>query len=180
MRACFSSWRRCHCPHSPPHAATMHAASLLAGIRGAAPTAQYVLCLDDDVQLHPGALASLVADMEADPSLFMATGGIGQGCTPPPSRAAAAAGCSLGEARAARPACCSHPRASHPPPLLGYPFDVPPHGAGLLAYAVLSYHLPLVIPFSVRQRTQFVWGGCMLFRAAEVQGDARGILKVRG
>lgn len=24
-----------------------------------------------------------------------------------------------------------------------------------------------------------MWGGCMLFRAAEMRGDARGILKVR-
>lgn len=37
---------------------------------------------------------------------------------------------------------------------------------------------PQVVPFSVKQRTEFVWGGCMLFRAAEMRGDARGILAV--
>ena len=48
--------------------------SLLAGIRGASRAAQYVLCLDDDVLLHRGLLAALVRDMEADATLFMATG----------------------------------------------------------------------------------------------------------
>lgn len=48
--------------------------SLLAGVRAASPEAAYLLCLDDDVLLHPGLLAALVRDMEADPSLFMATG----------------------------------------------------------------------------------------------------------
>lgn len=51
--------------------------SLLAGIRGASVASQYILCLDDDVLLHPGLLAALVRDMEADSSLFMATGGTG-------------------------------------------------------------------------------------------------------
>ena len=32
----------------------------------------------------------------------------------------------------------------------GYPFDVPAEGAGLLSYCALSYHLPLVVPFSVK------------------------------
>lgn len=106
--------------------------NLLAGIRQAGPGSQYILCLDDDVLLHPGLLASLVRDMEADPSLFMAT---------------------------------------------GYPFDIPAEGAGLLSYCALAYHLPLIVPFSVKERTEFVWGGCMLFRAAEVRHDARGILQ---
>jgi hypothetical protein len=53
---------------SPPRA------SLLAGIRVAAPDSRYILCLDDDVLPHPGLLAALVQDMEADASLFMATG----------------------------------------------------------------------------------------------------------
>lgn len=30
-----------------------------------------------------------------------------------------------------------------------------------------------------QERTEFVWGGCMLFRAAEMRHDARGILRVR-
>ncbi|KXZ49587.1 hypothetical protein GPECTOR_20g443 [Gonium pectorale] len=34
----------------------------------------YVLCLDDDVALHPGSLADLVAELEAAPAVFMATG----------------------------------------------------------------------------------------------------------
>lgn len=106
--------------------------NLLAGIRQAGGEAQYILCLDDDVLLHSGLLASLVRDMEADSSLFMAT---------------------------------------------GYPFDVPAEEADLLSYCALSYHLPLIIPFSVKERTEFVWGGCMLFRAAEMRHDARGILQ---
>lgn len=44
------------------------------GVRAASQGAQYVLCLDDDVLLHPGLLAALVRDMEADHTLFMATG----------------------------------------------------------------------------------------------------------
>ncbi|GLC37638.1 hypothetical protein PLESTB_001665300 [Pleodorina starrii] len=34
----------------------------------------YVLCLDDDVALHPGTLEEMVADLEARPGAFMATG----------------------------------------------------------------------------------------------------------
>lgn len=34
----------------------------------------------------------------------------------------------------------------------GYPFDVPAEGADLLSYCALSYHLPLVVPFSVKVR----------------------------
>lgn len=49
--------------------------SLIAGLRAATPSHAYALCLDDDVQLQPQLLASLAADMEADPTLFMATGG---------------------------------------------------------------------------------------------------------
>ncbi|KAI3425799.1 hypothetical protein D9Q98_007774 [Chlorella vulgaris] len=106
--------------------------NLLAGIRQASADSQYVLCLDDDVLLHPGLLASLIRDMEADPGLFMAT---------------------------------------------GYPFDVPAGDAGLLSYAALSYHLPLIVPFSVKERIEFVWGGCMLFRTAEMRHDSRGVLR---
>ena len=32
----------------------------------------------------------------------------------------------------------------------GYPFDVPPPGAGLLTHCMLAYHLPLLIAFSTR------------------------------
>ena len=35
---------------------------------------KWVLCLDDDVLLHPSSLADLVAAVEADPEAFMATG----------------------------------------------------------------------------------------------------------
>lgn len=58
----------------------------------------------------------------------------------------------------------------------GYPFDVPEAGASLLTYCCLVYHLPLVIAFSVRQRTSFVWGGCMLLPLADLHSDARGIM----
>ncbi len=69
-----------------PHSRQSHRPrSLLAGVRQAGPDSQYILCLDDDVLLHPGLLASLVRDMEADPSLFMATGkgASGVGCRRP-------------------------------------------------------------------------------------------------
>lgn len=105
--------------------------NLMAGIRAASPDAAYVLCLDDDVQLHPGLLEALVRDMEGDPSLPMAT---------------------------------------------GYPFDVPDPHANLLSYCALSYHLPLLVAFSIRQRIDFVWGGCMLFRAADLRSDRHGVL----
>ena len=80
---------------------------------------------------------------------------------------------------------CWLARGAHPPPSFrpwpaGYPFDVPAEDACLLAYAALSYHLPLIVPFSVKERTQFVWGGCMLFRTSEMRHDSRGILRVSG
>jgi hypothetical protein len=43
----------------------------------------------------------------------------------------------------------------------------------------MSYHMPLVIAFSVRQRISFVWGGCMLFRAQHMRDDSHGIIKAR-
>jgi len=88
---------------------------------------KYILCLDDDVHLHPTALSSIVRDMEA----------------------------SHGELRIAT----------------GYPFDIPSEHAGILSYAALAYHLPLVIGFSLKERTHFVWGGCMLFRAQDVRPE---------
>jgi hypothetical protein len=42
----------------------------------------------------------------------------------------------------------------------------------LLAYAAASYHLPLLIGFSVADHGDFVWGGAMLLRAAELQKAA--------
>ena len=197
-------------PSPPPAHARTH--SLLAGIRGASRAAQYVLCLDDDVLLHRGLLAALVRDMEADATLFMATGECERGGGGDErQRGAAAAAVVLmrhsGERWAEGLECDScHERHTHicilpvgapppicPPPLppppppppppprthTGYPFDVPCEGAGVLSYCALSYHLPLIVPFSIKQRTQFVWGGCMLFRAEEMRGDARGILRVR-
>ena len=59
----------------------------------------------------------------------------------------------------------------------GYPFDIPAEHAGLLSYAALAYHLPLVIAFSLRERTHFVWGGCMLFRGDDMRSDVLGFLK---
>jgi hypothetical protein len=58
----------------------------------------------------------------------------------------------------------------------GYPFDLPPPNASFLAYAVLAYHLPLVIPFSLSERVDFVWGGFLLLRGADVAADALGLL----
>ncbi|KAF6250938.1 hypothetical protein COO60DRAFT_709067 [Scenedesmus sp. NREL 46B-D3] len=72
----------------------------------------------------------------------------------------------------------------------GFPFDIvapassSKAGGGwlgrLLAHAAASYHLPLLIGFSVADRGGFVWGGAMLLRAAELRtaaaaaGDAAG------
>ena len=47
---------------------------LQAGVRAARPEHKWVLCLDDDIELHPRSLADLVAAAEADPHVFMATG----------------------------------------------------------------------------------------------------------
>ncbi len=35
---------------------------------------KYVLCLDDDIQLHPGFLQMTVDKMEQDPAAFLLTG----------------------------------------------------------------------------------------------------------
>jgi hypothetical protein len=53
--------------------------SLISGASVCAPDSKYVLFLDDDTEMHPGCLAELVALLERDPSLFMATGGWGGG-----------------------------------------------------------------------------------------------------
>ena len=60
---------------------------------------------------------------------------------------------------------------------VGYPFDLPDPRAGILAYAALVYHLPLLIAFSVRQSTSFVWGGCMLFPLKSLTCDSYGIMQ---
>ena len=62
--------------------------------------------------------------------------------------------------------------------MTGYPLDVPQPGAGLAAHCVMAYHLPLIIAFSLRPRTQFVWGGCMLLPLQLLRPDRLGILKV--
>lgn len=59
-----------------PHAvrSSQKIANLQAGIRTACTAHKWVLCLDDDIELHPRSLADLVAAAEADPTAFMATG----------------------------------------------------------------------------------------------------------
>ncbi len=44
------------------------------GILEASRDSKYVLCLDDDIQLHPGFLQMSVETMEQDPAAFMLTG----------------------------------------------------------------------------------------------------------
>lgn len=101
--------------------------SLVAGITQATKTrSKYVVCLDDDVQLHPLALSSLITDMEQSPECRVGT---------------------------------------------GYPFDIPDPKSNILTYAALAYHLPLLIGLSLHKKTQFVWGGCMVFRAEDVSKD---------
>lgn len=43
-------------------------------MRAARPEHKWVLCLDDDIELHPRSLGDLVAAAEADSHVFMATG----------------------------------------------------------------------------------------------------------
>lgn len=62
--------------------------------------------------------------------------------------------------------------------LAGYPFDIPGSGTNLLTYAALSYHLPLLIAFSIQQRTRFVWGGFMMFPMRDLLTDRFDIMKV--
>ena len=50
----------------------------------------------------------------------------------------------------------------------GYPHDSVSTQASLWTYCMMAYHLPLSIPFSLRDETQFVWGGCMLFEAEDL------------
>lgn len=106
--------------------------NLQRGILKASKASKYVLCLDDDVQLHPGFLEMAVGHMEADSAAFMLT---------------------------------------------GYPFDIADPGAGVLTYAALAYHLPLLIAFSVSQSTSFVWGGCMLFPLESMVHHTFGIMQ---
>ena len=61
-------------------------------------------------------------------------------------------------------------------PGAGYPFDIPEKDAGIFTYSCLAYHLPLSVAFAVRQRTMFVWGGCMLLRLHDLRNDRHGIL----
>lgn len=106
--------------------------NLQRGFLEASRDSEYILCLDDDVQLHPGFLQMAVTQMQSDSAAFMLT---------------------------------------------GYPFDIPDPEAGVLSYAVLVYHLPLLVAFSLSQNTSFVWGGCMLFPAAQMCDDAYGIMQ---
>ena len=48
--------------------------SIVTGVRAASPQSKHILCLDDDVILHPSTLQNLVIRLENDPSAFMVTG----------------------------------------------------------------------------------------------------------
>lgn len=61
----------------------------------------------------------------------------------------------------------------------GYPFDMPVSGSNVLTYAALSYHLPLLIAFSLQEETHFVWGGFMLVPLHEMLHDQYDIMKVQ-
>jgi hypothetical protein len=212
---------------------------------------KYVLCLDDDVVLHPSSLAMMVARMEAEPGVFMATGRAFPPLSPPfppPPPLSLSLSLSLCLCACAcacvcvcmcvcvRVCACAHTRARVPhaqgartvcPPRIlpafvplptpfphrgdvgqtamqhkwlrthprslplstliagcacactGYPLDLPPPGANLLTYCVLVYHAPLLIAFSIRQRTSFVWGGCMLMPLHSLKTDEYGFMRVR-
>eukprot|EP01025_Chloroclados_australasicus_P004586 TRINITY_DN11174_c0_g1_i3.p1 TRINITY_DN11174_c0_g1~~TRINITY_DN11174_c0_g1_i3.p1 ORF type:complete len:327 (+),score=23.19 TRINITY_DN11174_c0_g1_i3:144-983(+) len=58
-----------------------------------------------------------------------------------------------------------------------YPFDLPDKNANILTYAILVFHLPLIIGISFQEHSHFVWGGCMLLPLADMQqGDKYQIL----
>lgn len=48
--------------------------NILEGLAAAAPDSKFALCLDDDIQAHPSFMERTVQQLQADPSLFMATG----------------------------------------------------------------------------------------------------------
>lgn len=49
--------------------------NLVVGVRAASHDSKYVLCMDDDVRMHPRMLTDLVKSLENDPSSpYMATG----------------------------------------------------------------------------------------------------------
>lgn len=45
-------------------------------MQSANPAHKWVLCLDDDIHLHPSTLDDLVAAAEAEPFIFMVTGAL--------------------------------------------------------------------------------------------------------
>lgn len=106
--------------------------NLVHGIRHARDESDYIICMDDDVQPHPGFVRELVYDLEHMPDIRIAT---------------------------------------------AYPFDVvQKKNASIFSYATLAYHLPLSIGLSLRDRTRFVWGGCMVFRSDDMKQDRLGIM----
>jgi hypothetical protein len=130
--------------------------SLCTGVRCAAPDSAYVLCLDDDAELHPSTITDLVAAVEC-----------------PSSHAC--------DARAAHGAA---PRRGEDPRdgafmATGYPFDVPAPGSGLFSYCVMAYHLPLIILFCLRGETANVWGGCMLLPLEALRSGSVALLQAR-
>ena len=44
---------------------------------------------------------------------------------------------------------------------------------------MLVYHLPLLIAFSVRQQTDFLYGGCMLFPLEPMRSGQYPFIQVR-
>lgn len=48
--------------------------NLQRGVLEASQDTEYILCLDDDVQLHPGFLQMAVEEMQSDSAAFMLTG----------------------------------------------------------------------------------------------------------
>lgn len=62
------------CVAGPASSCSQKIHNQLAGVEAAGEEVRYVLFLDDDVEPHPHCLEQLVQCMEADPSLFMATG----------------------------------------------------------------------------------------------------------
>lgn len=160
--------------------------NLVQGVHNASPDSKYVLCMDDDVRMHPTMLIDLVESLEYDPSSpYMATG-----CVSDPTVSFWVLRNSLNSPikqtiqppkRIAQTLCdCQHVPLSasvyNGTSRCSFPMDVPSSsGAGFPTYSVISFHLHLLVTFSL-PKVRSVWGGTMLFRLQDLLDDTCGLM----
>ena len=53
----------------------------------------------------------------------------------------------------------------------GYPFDAPEPAGSLASYAIMAFRTAVGVPYQLMRQGQFVWGGCMLLRTADLRAD---------